>query len=193
MVQWAPWCYRKALIYPTVKSHRLLQTGSCAVELDSAGFKRSLSPVFPRICSTLAIRQMLSASNAGRRTGPTFFFPSASPGVRVSVCAGCSRTKACGTTSGGCPGWLREGRSGTLRWQHQFNIFVRPWCETLVLSSHIRLARAKPFSHRVFYLPRDWKAIIVLTSLVDMSIQNPPCIYFNRKQTCHRNVMVVAI
>lgn len=108
-----------------------------------------------------------------------------------SVCAGCSRTNACDSTSGGCTGW--EGWSGTLRWQLQFNMFVRLWCETLVWSSHIGLVRAKPFSHRVFYLSRDWKAIIVLTPLVDMSIQNPPCIYFNGKQTCHRNVMVVAI
>lgn len=72
-----------------------------------------------------------------------------------SVCAGCSRTNACGCTSGGCTGWLWEGWSGTLHWQHQLNMFVGLWCETLVLSSHIRLVRAKPFSHRVFYLARN--------------------------------------
>lgn len=43
MVQWVPWCYRKVLIYPTVTSRWLLQSGSCAVKLESAGFKRHFS------------------------------------------------------------------------------------------------------------------------------------------------------
>lgn len=66
-------------------------------------------------------------------------------------------------------------------------------CCEMVSSSHIRLVSAKPFSHRVFYLPRDQKSIIELISLVDMSIQNPTCIYFTGKQISYRNVMVVVI
>lgn len=38
--------------------------------------------------------------------------------------------------------------------QHRFNMSVRLWCETLVLSNHIRLLRDKP-SPLVFYLPMD--------------------------------------
>lgn len=42
-----------------VKSHRLLQSGSCAGKLYSASFKWNFSPVFPWICLMLVIQQML--------------------------------------------------------------------------------------------------------------------------------------
>lgn len=142
---------QKGLHLPPVKPHRLLQELCCETRFSK--LQKKSFPSFPMNLLNAGDLTNALSQQCWQEDQSHLLLPLCQHRCSGGVSAGCSRTNACDSTSGGCTGW--EGRSRTLRRQLQFNMFVRLWCETLVWSSHIRLVRAKPFSHRVFYLSRD--------------------------------------